>query len=99
VLTTGESSAVAAMKTAIKIGHKVPLNFSVIAFSNGILARHSSPKMTTVSQHGELMGETATEMLIQQLENKDEKRKFKTKIIKTDLVERNSTKLAIPNAH
>ena len=77
----------------------MPLNFSVIAFSNGILARHSSPKMTTVSQHGELMGETATEMLIQQLENKDEKRKFKTKIIKTDLVERNSTKLAIPNAH
>jgi len=99
VLTTGESSAVAAMKIAIKMGHKVPLNFSVIAFSNGILARHSSPKMTTVSQHGELMGETATEMLIQQLENKDEKRTFKTKIIKTDLVERNSTRLAVPNSY
>ena len=91
VITTGESSAVAAMKIAIEMGHNVPKNFSIVAFSNGILARHSSPKMTTVSQHGELMGETAAEMLINQLEKVAEKRKSKTKIIKTDLVVRNST--------
>ncbi|MBL4905303.1 MAG: substrate-binding domain-containing protein, partial [Flavobacteriaceae bacterium] len=92
VITTGESAAVAAMKTAIKMGYMVPKNFSVVAFSNGILARHSSPKMTTVSQHGELMGETAAEMLINRLENVTKDRKYITKIIKTDLVVRNSTK-------
>ena len=93
VIATDESSAIAAMKVAIKNGHKIPENFSVISFSNGILARHSSPRMTTVSQHGKIMGETAAEMLINRLEDKSEiKKKPKTIVVKTDLVERNSTK-------
>ena len=93
VIATDESSAIGAMKVAIKKGHKIPENFSVISFSNGILARHSSPRMTTVSQHGKIMGETAAEMLINRLEDKSEiKKKPETIVIKTDLVERNSTK-------
>jgi len=81
------------MKVAQKKGHKVPENFAVVSFSNGILARHSSPKLTTVSQHGEQMGETAAELLINRLEDKSEEEpEHKTIIIKTDLVERNSTK-------
>jgi len=90
VITTGESTAVSAMKAAIKKGYKIPKDFSVVAFSNGILARHSSPKMTTVSQHGELMGETAAKILIDRLEKKSTG--FVTKIIKTDLVVRKSTR-------
>ncbi|MBT7134961.1 MAG: LacI family DNA-binding transcriptional regulator [Polaribacter sp.] len=93
VIATDESSAIGAMKVAIKKGHKIPENFSVISFSNGILARHSSPRMTTVSQHGKIMGETAAEMLINRLEDKSEiKKKPETIVVKTDLVERNSTK-------
>jgi LacI family transcriptional regulator len=91
VIATDESSAIMAMKTATKKGYKVPENFSVIAFSNGILARHSNPKMTTISQHGEKMGATAAEMLINRLE-KTQEGDPKTIIIKTDLVERNSTR-------
>ena len=49
--------------------------------------------MTTVSQHGEIMGATAAEMLINRLEDKSEiKKETETVIVKTDLVERNSTK-------
>ena len=93
VIATDESSAIAAMKVAIKKGHKIPENFSVISFSNGILARHSSPRMTSVSQHGKIMGEKAAEMLINRLEDKsEEKKKPNTIVVKTDLVERNSTK-------
>lgn len=93
VIATDESSAIAAMKIAKKQGHKVPEKFSVISFSNGILARHSSPRMTCVSQHGEKMGATAAEMLINRLEDKSEiKKKPETIVVKTDLVERNSTK-------
>jgi LacI family transcriptional regulator len=92
VIATDESSAIAAMKVAIKKGFKVPQNFSVISFSNGILARHSSPKMTTVSQHGEIMGATAAEILINKLDKKITPEKPKTVVIKTNLVERNSTK-------
>lgn len=92
VIATDESSAIAAMKVAQRKGHKVPENFAVVCFSNGILARHSNPKMTTVSQHGERMGATAAEMLIKRLENKELSTNPEIKVIKTDLVERNSTK-------
>lgn len=92
VIATDESSAIAAMKVAIRKGHKVPDDFSVIAFSNGILARHSSPKLTTVSQHGEQMGVTAAEKLIDKLESENTEEKNETIIIKTDIVERKSTK-------
>ncbi|MDC1162194.1 LacI family DNA-binding transcriptional regulator [Tenacibaculum sp.] len=92
VIATDESSAIAAMKVAIKKGYKIPNDFSVIAFSNGILARHASPKLTTVSQHGEIMGATAAKMLIERLENKQDVLTSQVKIIKTNLVERNSTK-------
>jgi len=90
VITTGESDAIACMKTSLKLGYEIPKDISVIAFSNGILARHSSPKMTTISQHGEQMGETCAKILIDRLENKHTE--ITTKIIKTDLVIRDSSK-------
>ncbi|GGG95443.1 LacI family transcriptional regulator [Polaribacter pacificus] len=93
VITTDESSAIAAMKIAQRKGHTVPDDFSVISFSNGIIARHSSPKLTTVSQHGEIMGETAAKMLIDKIENKNTSEASVTKVIQTDLVERNSTRI------
>lgn len=90
VITTGESAAVAAMKAGIKSGLEIPKDLAVIAFSNGILARHSSPKMTTISQHGEQMGEMAAKILIDKLEKKHTE--IVTKVIKTDLVIRDSTR-------
>ena len=90
VITTGESVAISVMKAVKKSGKKIPKDVAVIAFSNGILARHSSPKMTTISQHGELMGETAAQILIDKLEKKNTE--TVTKVIKTDLVIRDSTR-------
>lgn len=92
VVTTNEATGIAAQKVGLKLGYKIPENFSVIAFSNGILARHASPQMTTISQHGEKMGEKAAKLLIKRIEKDDEVREFKNKIIKTDLVIRHSTK-------
>ena len=90
VIATGESVAISVMKAVKKSGKKIPKDVAVIAFSNGILARHSSPKMTTISQHGELMGETAAQILIDKLEKKNTE--TVTKVIKTDLVIRDSTR-------
>ena len=90
VMTTGESVAVSTMKAIKKSGKRIPKDVSVIAFSNGILSRHSSPKMTTISQHGEQMGATAAQILIDKLKNKN--KDFITKIITTDIVTRDSTR-------
>ena len=91
IVATNEGVALAAMKIVLKQGKKIPDDFSAIGFTNGILARHSFPKLTTVSQHGEIMGTTAAEMLIDRLENPMVEKEFKTKVIKTDIVERKST--------
>ncbi|WP_296634643.1 LacI family DNA-binding transcriptional regulator [Polaribacter sp.] len=90
VITTGESVAISVMKAIKKNNQKIPKDAAVIAFSNGILSRHSSPKMTTISQHGEQMGATAAGILIEKLENKTTE--ITTEIIKTDLVIRDSTR-------
>lgn len=92
VITTNEATAIAIQKVAQKSGYNIPGNFSVIAFSNGILARHASPQMTTISQHGEKMGAKAAKLLIERIESNEEKKAYETKIIKTDLVMRSSTK-------
>ncbi|MDB2385462.1 LacI family transcriptional regulator [Polaribacter sp.] len=95
VIATDESSGIAAIKVATKQGYKIPRDFSVVCFSNGILARHSSPKMSTVSQHGETMGSRAADMLIDRLEDENNKKDPKTIVVKTDLVERKSTRKSL----
>ena len=91
ILATNEPLAIAAMKIAQKKGFNIPNDISVIGFSNGILARHSNPKLTTISQHGEIIGNTAAKILIDKLKSDELNKDFSIKVIKTDLVERNST--------
>ncbi len=90
VIATNEASAIAALNISKLQGKSIPEDISIIGFSNGVLSRHSSPKLTTVSQHGELIGKTAANQLIDRLEK--EMGASKTTVIKTSLVERNSTK-------
>ncbi|WP_435133408.1 LacI family DNA-binding transcriptional regulator [Formosa sp. A9] len=92
LISTNESSAISAMKTAKKAGYKIPKDLAVISFSNGILARHSSPKLTCVSQHGEIMGATAAKKLIDKLEERELADAFSTEVIPTDIVVRKSTR-------
>ncbi|MDA8595907.1 LacI family transcriptional regulator [Flavobacteriaceae bacterium] len=89
-IATNEASAISAIYKAKELGLSIPEDISIIGFSNGILSRHSNPKLTTVSQHGELIGKTAATKLIDKLEKKDSP--STTTVIKTSLVERNSTK-------
>ena len=78
------------MKAIKKSDKKIPRDVSVVAFSNGILSRHSSPKMTTISQHGEQIGARATQILIDKLKTKS--KEVVTEVIKTDIVIRDSTR-------
>jgi len=90
VITSNESVAIAILKIAQEKGIKIPQELSVLAFSNGILARHSNPRLSTISQHAEIMGEKATEILIDKLQNKTTTTKIE--VVETDIVIRNSSK-------
>ncbi len=91
IFGVNEMYAVAALNICRKLGLKVPDDLSVISFSNGILSKYSRPKLTTINQYGFQLGETVATMLINRLEEKVDEDTFYTKMVKTNLIEREST--------
>ncbi|MFM2213708.1 MAG: HTH-type transcriptional regulator DegA [Bacteroidota bacterium] len=92
IFAVNELFAVTAIKTATKLGRNVPTDLSVIGFTDGIISKYSSPSITTVSQNGIKMGGKAAKMLIERLEaDEEEEEQYKTEVIETELVEREST--------
>jgi LacI family transcriptional regulator len=92
IFAVNELFAVTAIKLAKKLNLKVPEDISIIGFTDGMISKFSSPSITTVSQNEIKMGEKAATMLIDRLENEDEDEEhYKTEVIETNLVEREST--------
>ena len=92
VFAVNELFAVTAIKIASKYNLKVPKDISVIGFTDGIISQFSTPSISTVSQNGIKMGKKAAQMLIDRLELEDEEDEhYKTEIIETNLIIREST--------
>jgi len=96
VFAVNELFAVTIIKTASKMGLKVPEDLAVIAFTDGIISKYSTPSITTVSQSGEKMGNKAAKMLIERLEaehddKEEENENYTTEVIETHLIKREST--------
>lgn len=92
IFALDEHSSVSAMKVGLKRGYKIPEEISIIGFADGAWSRRLTPSMSTVSQHGPEIGEAAAKLLIERLESKEENLPYKTKIIKTELRQRESTR-------
>lgn len=97
LFAVNEIFAVTAIKVATRLGKKIPDDISIIGFTDGIISKYSSPSITTVSQNGIKMGEKAAKMLLEKLELEDDQddeeyqEQYKTEVIETDLVQREST--------
>ena len=96
VFAVNELFAVTIIKTASKMGLKIPEDLAVIAFTDGIISKYSSPSITTVSQSGKKMGNKAAKMLIERLEaehedDEEENENYTTEVIETHLIKREST--------
>lgn len=103
VFAVNELYAVTAMKVARKLGYSIPKDIQVIGFTDGVLSKHATPSLTTVSQHGQKIGEKAADLLIDRLLEQEELESvnftedievvnnFKTVVIETELIERDST--------
>lgn len=92
IFAVNELYAITAMKVARKFGKRIPEDIQVIGFTDGVLSKHATPSLTTVSQHGQKIGEKTAELLIDKLENEDEEEQYQTVVIETELIERESTK-------
>lgn len=95
IFALDEHAATMAIKLGLKNGYEIPKNLSIIGFADGVWSRRLSPSLTTVSQHGPEIGQAAAQLLIAQLENKDDETTHKTTIIKTELRQRESTRKII----
>tara|TARA_R110000796_G_scaffold24668_6_gene70049 strand:+ start:263 stop:1279 length:1017 start_codon:yes stop_codon:yes gene_type:complete len=91
IMALDEITAVEVLRLIKARGYRVPEDISVIGFTNGKLSRYVSPALTAVSQHGTYIGETAAKVLIERIESK-EYMDSTTKVIKTSLIVRDSTK-------
>lgn len=103
LFAVNELYAVTAMKVAKKLGLQIPEDIQVIGFTDGVLSKHATPSLTTVSQHGQKMGEQSANLLIDRLEaeeaegeqyftNNSSKKDFIKVVIETSIIERESTK-------
>ena len=93
VFAVNEIFAVTCIKTANKIGLNVPKDLAVIAFTDGMISKYSTPTITTVSQSGVKMGNRAAKIIIDRLESEEESEEenYITEVVETFLVEREST--------
>ncbi|WP_299260415.1 LacI family DNA-binding transcriptional regulator [uncultured Aquimarina sp.] len=92
VLGLDETAAAVAINMSNKLGYKIPKEISVIGFTDGILSKHSYPKLTIVSQHAEELGTKAAKMLLDRISNTSENNyQTNTEIVKTSLILRDST--------
>lgn len=93
ILGLDEITAVKVLQIIKSRGFRVPEDISIIGFTNGQLSEFVTPALTTVSQHGKYIGESAAKQLIERIEGtQEDESEFNTKIVKTNLIIRNSTR-------
>lgn len=91
ILCLEETSAIVALETVKQQNYSIPEEISIIAFTNGELTKHATPKITTVSQHGVFMGELTMNYFLKRV-NATSDGNSKLKVVKTSLLQRETTK-------
>lgn len=91
IFSVCDAAAYGAMAVLKSAGFKIPEDVSIIGFTNEPFAKLIEPSLSTISQPSHEMGETATHLLLKHIENKED---FipETRVIETELIERNSTR-------
>jgi LacI family transcriptional regulator len=90
IFAVNDLTAAASMKVIQDMGYKVPADIAIVGFTSGLISDITNPTLTSVEQHGYLVGKEAVRLLIDRLE-KNHDLPFQTKIIKTELVIKEST--------
>jgi LacI family transcriptional regulator len=90
VFAVNDLTAAATMKIIKDMGYNVPDDIAVVGFTSGLISDITNPTLTSVEQHGYLIGKEAVRLLIDRLE-KNHDLPSQTKIIKTKLVIKEST--------
>jgi LacI family transcriptional regulator len=91
IFAVNDLTASGVISAVHRLGMKVPQDVAVTGFSDSMIAQVTEPTITTIEQHGYEMGLTAAELLFDRIFNPDSGKEPITKLIRTNLVIRNSS--------
>ena len=93
IFAVNEIYAAKVMKIVKEKKLRIPEDIAIIGFTDGLISEFSTPALSTVAQHGFMMGEYAAEILLERIQKpKRNEESYKRKVISTNLRIRNSTK-------
>lgn len=91
IFAVNDLTAAEAMKIVKHHGYRVPDDISIVGFTSGMISDLTDPPLTSVKQNGYEVGKEAVRLLINNLE-KENGSEIQTKIIKTELIVKGSTR-------
>lgn len=88
IFAVNDLTGIGATKGARLLGKSVPEDIKIIGFTNEISSAVCAPSLSTVDQRGTEMGEEACKLLLESIQRDQPPQ---TKVVKADLILRNST--------
>ena len=94
IFTITDLVAIGAISVFNERGIRVPEDISIMGFSNWFISSAITPSLSTIDQPGYEMGKTTFKTLHSEMKAKRDEKPFEpvTKVLKTALIKRNSTK-------
>ncbi len=89
IICSDDEIAIGALKWANQHNIKVPKDLSIVGYNNSKYAKLSTPELTSIDNHGDVICRNIVNMLIQVFNNENVPRKT---IISCDFVERETTR-------
>ncbi len=80
-----------ALQVIKEVGLRVPEDIALVGFSNELFSRLTEPMLTSVDQHCELMGRSATRLLLQIMEEQGQHFAPRHIVLQPDLLVRTSS--------
>ena len=71
IFCVNDEMAIGALSALRHLNLNVPNDVGVVGFSNSTAGRYMNPSLTSIEQSGEEIGKTATEILIQTINNEN----------------------------
>jgi LacI family transcriptional regulator len=91
IFAVNDLTAVESMRMIKECGFNVPDDVSVVGFTSGMISDITCPTLSSVEQHGYIIGREAVKLLIGRLEKKNDL-PFQTIVIKTEMVVKGSSR-------
>jgi DNA-binding LacI/PurR family transcriptional regulator len=91
IYATSDTTAIGLMQAAFQAGIAVPGELSIVGYDDIDIAPYTIPPLTTISQSGEDMGETAANLLFTMIDENLNREEVSDVVLQPTLVTRQST--------